>query len=194
MRPANKRTTFYIKKNFQSRFILRFVAVTTAWAVATVMLFAYLAERRLEKFRFSSHIDITTTGELLLPITLGAHVVTMLGFAIFLLYTIHALWKSLAPPLYHIKSDIAGLTDGEMTRTISLRKSDIFNDLAADLDEMRRGLLGKIIGIKEQQLPLSEAAARLDEAVAGGRASQADVDALLATVERLKQSTGEFKS
>jgi hypothetical protein len=75
------RKIYFIKKDFQTRFILRFVALATVWAAVTVMLFTYLAEKKLERLRFSSHFDITTTSELLLPITVGAHVVSLLMFA-----------------------------------------------------------------------------------------------------------------
>ena len=191
---AGKRKIYFIKKDFQTRFILRFVAIATVWAAATVMLFAYLAEKRLERFRFSSHIDITTTSELLMPITLATHVVTLLIFAVFLVYTIHRLWKSLSTPLYHIKKDIARLTDGDMSHKISLRESDKFNDLATDLDGMRRGLREKIIKMKEQQRVLADASAKLSGSVVKGNASLADADSLQSAVEGMKKDLKEFQS
>ena len=191
---AGKRKIYFIKKDFQTRFILRFVAIATVWAAATVMLFAYLAEKRLERFRFSSHIDITTTSELLMPITLATHMATLLIFAVFLVYTIHRLWKSLSTPLYHIKKDITILTDGDMSHKISLRESDKFNDLATDLDGMRRGLREKIIQMKEQQRVLIDASAKLSGAIVKGNASPADADSLQSAVEGMKKDLKEFQS
>ena len=191
---SGKRKIYFIKKDFQTRFILRFVAIATVWAAATVMLFAYLAEKRLERFRFSSHIDITTTSELLMPITLATHMATLLIFAVFLVYTIHRLWKSLSTPLYHIKKDITILTDGDMSHKISLRESDKFNDLATDLDGMRRGLREKIIKMKEQQRVLADASAKLSGSVVKGNASLADADSLQSAVEGMKKDLKEFQS
>ncbi|PIY20751.1 MAG: hypothetical protein COZ12_08360 [Deltaproteobacteria bacterium CG_4_10_14_3_um_filter_60_8] len=190
---SNKRKIYFIKKDFQTRFILRFVAIATVWAAATVLLFAYLAEKRLERFRFSSHIKITTTSELLLPITLGTHAVTLLIFAAFLIYTIHALWKSLAGPLASIRKDLATLTGGDMSHRISLGESDKFNDLAADLDGMRLGLREKVMQMKEQQPGLADASAKLGAAIGKGNASVADADSLLAAVQRMQKNIENFQ-
>ena len=56
----NKRRIYLCKKDFQSRFILRFVAVATVWAAVTGMVFAYLAGKKLDDLRYSSHFDITS--------------------------------------------------------------------------------------------------------------------------------------
>lgn len=191
---AGKRKIYFIKKDFQTRFILRFVVIATVWAAATVMLFAYLAEKRLEIFRFSSHINVSTTSELLMPITLATHMATLLIFAIFLVYTIHRLWKSLSTPLSYIKKDIARLTDGDMSHKISLRESDKFNDLATDLDGMRRGLRDKIIQMKEQQRVLADASVTLSGSIVKGNASLADADSLQSAVEGMKKGLKEFQS
>jgi methyl-accepting chemotaxis protein len=188
----DNRKIYFIKKDFQTRFILRFVAIATAWAAVTVMLFAYLAEKKLERLRFSSHINITTTSELLMPITLGAHVVSLLIFAGILAYTIHALWKRLSPPLYDIKKDIARIAGGELASEVTLRENDEFQDLAADLDMMRRELREKIIRINEQQRVLSNAVAELSGSIIKGNPSLADAASLRSAVARMKEDLQAF--
>jgi methyl-accepting chemotaxis protein len=189
-----KRKIYFINKDFQTRFILRFVVIATVWAAATVMLFAYLAEERLEEFRFSACNSISTTSELLMPIMLTTHAVTLLIFAAFLAYTIHTLWQGLAAPLRCIKKDILRLAEGDMNHEISLGASEKFNDLAADLDGMRRGLREKIIQIKEQQRRLADVSAGLSGAIVAGNATPADADALLSVVKRMQADLREFQS
>ena len=191
---SNQRKIYFIKKDFQSRFILRFVAIATVWAVGTVMLFAYLAGNRLEIFRFSSHVNVATTSDLLMPITLGTHGITLLLFAFFLVYSIHALWKSLATPLSSIKNDIARLANGDLSHTISLRESDKFNDLAMDLERMRQGLREKIMPLNERQRELTDAAAKLNGAIVSGDALAGHADTLLAAVARMQKELEGFQS
>ncbi len=98
------RKIYFINKDFQSRFILRFVAVATIWASAAIMLFVYLAGKRLDAIRYSSHLDITTIRELLLPVTVGVHAISFLVFAGILAYTVQfALEKAFPAAVCHQK-------------------------------------------------------------------------------------------
>jgi len=190
--PLGKRKIYFIKKDFQTRFILRFVLIATAWSVATVVLYAYLADKKLERLRFSSHIDITTTNELLMPITVGASTISLLVFALFLAYTFHSLWKRLSPPLASIKKDLTRMADGELVGTINLHGHYEFQDLAADLDGMRRELREKIVRLKDQHLILSDAATELNGSIVSGTPSPAHAESLRSAVERMKEHVNAF--
>jgi methyl-accepting chemotaxis protein len=188
------RKIYFIKKNFQSRFILRFVAIASVWAAAEIMLFAYLAAKRLDSIRYASHVDIQTVRELLLPITIGANVVSLLIFAGILAYTINALWKRLSPPLFTIKKDMARIACGDLMSEVSLSKKEEFQDLAADLDGMRKDLREKIVRIKEQQAVLSAAADELSKSILKGNPSLPHVVSLQSGVERMKEYVRAFHS
>ncbi|OGR00380.1 MAG: hypothetical protein A2505_08650 [Deltaproteobacteria bacterium RIFOXYD12_FULL_55_16] len=190
--PSSKRKIYFIKKDFQTRFILRFVFVATAWSAATVGLYAYLANKKLERLRFSNHIDITTTNELLLPLTVGVATISLLVFALFLAYTFHSLWKSLSPPLLIIKKDLAKMADGELASAINLPEPYEFQDLAAELDEMREALREKIVRLKNQQLILAAAAAELNGAIATGSPSSASAAALRLALAQMQVDVNAF--
>jgi len=190
--PIKNRKIFFIKKDFQTRFILRFIATATIWAAASVTLFAYLAGRRLDSIRYSSHIEISTMKELLLPITVGAHVVSLLMFACILAYTIRTLWRRLSPPLYSIKKDIARIAGGDLMNEVTLSKEEEFQDLAAEVDGMRKGLREKILLIQEQQQLLSAAAAELSNSILEGKPSLSHVAALQTGVTRMKEHIRAF--
>ena len=183
----NNRKIYFIDKDFQSRFILRFIAVATVWATASVMLFAYLAGKRLDSIRYSSHIDVSTMKELLLPITVGAHTVSLLLFAGILAYTISALWRRLSPPLYSIKKDITRIAGGDLMSEVSLSKEEEFQDLAAEVDGMRKELREKIVRIQEQQPLLSAAAVDFSNSILEGNPSLSHIAALQTSVERMKE-------
>src|SRR3989337_685227 len=107
------RKIYFIKKDFQFRFILRFVITTTVWAAATVSLFTIMAGKRLEEFLYSPHINIKTTSELLMPSAIHAHIISLLFFTALLAYAIRALWKKLGGPAYTLQNDTTRTTSGD---------------------------------------------------------------------------------
>ena len=190
----NKRKIYFIKKEFQARFILRFVAVATVWSAASVLLFFYLANNKLEEIRYASHIDIRTTSELLMPVTIGALAVSLLIFAGILGCAIQTLLHRLSGPLGQIRRDIARMADGDLTSDIILREKDEFQDLATDLEGMRRELRERIARIKEQQAVLSAAADELSRSVLEGNASSQQAASLESAVARMKEGVRVFQS
>jgi methyl-accepting chemotaxis protein len=172
--------------------MLRFVAIATVWAIAAAMLFSYLAGNKLDNVRYSSHIDIKTVSELLMPITFAAQVVSLLVFAGILAYTVNSLWKSLSPPLFSLKKDIARIGGGDLMNEVSLSPDEEFQDLAADLDSMRNALQEKIVRLKEQQRILSAAADELSRSTLEGKLSKTHPASLHAAVERMKTAVDVF--
>jgi methyl-accepting chemotaxis protein len=189
-----KRKIYFINKDFQSRFILRFVAVATVWSAASVLLFFYLANKKLEEVRYSSYIDMSTTSELLMPVTIGALAVSLLIFAGILGYAIHRLLHKLSGPLGQIRRDIARIAGGDLTSDIILREKDEFQDLAAGLEAMRTELRERIARIKDQQATLAAAAAELNKSVREGNASPQHVASLEDALARLKERVHAFQS
>jgi methyl-accepting chemotaxis protein len=190
--PVNNRKKYFINKDFQSRFILRFVAIATVWAAATIVLFTYLAGKRLDAIRYASRVDIKTTSELLLPVTVGVQVISLLAFAGILAFAINSLWKRLSPPLYSIKKDIVRIAGGDLASEVSLSKDEEFQDLAADLEGMRKGIREKIVRLKEHQEALSAAADELIGSAREGKASLSSATSLQAVVERMKADIQVF--
>ncbi len=189
---SRTRKIYFIEKNFQTRFILRFVIVTTIWAILAALLFGYLAKSRLEEVRYSSYIDIKSTSGLLLPITVGTHIVSLLIFAVILAFTIQLLFKRLSGPLGDIKRDIAKIAGGDLSGQIILRTNDEFQDLAADLDVMRTEVQKKIIRIKQKQQVLSVAVQDLNLSIVNGKASPALTEPLQSALARIKEEVQTF--
>lgn len=188
----NQRKIYFIKKDFQTRFILRFVVIGTVWAAATVLLFAYLAKKRLDTLRYSSHVDIQTTSDLLLPITVGAHIVSLLIFACLLAYTIHSIWKKLDSPLNKIKINFTRMAGGNLVNNVTLDSDEEFQDLAVDLEGMRSALRARFIRIKEQQQGLALAAAELDRSIHEGISLVSPAASLRDAVARMKTDVEAF--
>jgi len=188
----NYRRIYFIKKDFQSKFILRFVLITTVWSVVTVSLFAAIARKQLEAILYSSHINVQTPQELLAPVALSVHIISLLLFAVMLLFTIRTLWIKLSVPLFSIKKDIARVASGDLTSAIFLRPGEEFQDLAAELDGMREDMRKKFAYLKVQHEELSDAVAGLSRAVFKGSAAAGEVARFRETAEKMREKLHEF--
>src|SRR5271169_58540 len=186
------RRNYFINKDLQSRFILRFVVLSTIWATSTVMLFIYVAQKKLADLSYSSNFDIETASGLLLSITVGVQVVTLIVFAGVLAYTIHSLLKRLNPPIFAIKRSLARIAGGDLATKVVLRKTDEFQHLAMSVDEMRGILWEKIMKIKKQDKALSAASAELSTSMLTGTPSLSCALSLQSAVQRMKEEVQAF--
>lgn len=187
------RKIYFINKRMQTLFILKFVFIVICWAAATVGVYAYLVAKKLESIRYSSHVDIKTTGDLLLPITLGTHLISLLIFAAILAYAMRSIWNKLSPPLYSFKKDLGRIASGDLTGEVSLCKGQEFQELASELEHMRKGLRENIVRIKEQQQALSAAVSGIDSSTSAGNLSAAHVASLQSAATRMRESVQLFQ-
>jgi len=188
----NRRRNYFIHKDFQSRFILRFVLTTTVWAVAAIALFTYFARKRLQDALYTTHLQVSTPGELLMSSTVAAHAIAILLFVLLLAYSIYKLRKNLAVPLYMLRKDITRIADGDLATAVSLRDADEFQDLASNMDAMRKELGLKLIKIKEGHAVLASAVSDLQRAVLKGNSSETHVASLKKAVSRMKEELNAF--
>jgi len=186
------RKKYLIDKKMQTRFILKFVLIVMCWAVATVGTYTFLVENKLDSIRYSSHVTIKTTGELLLPLTLETHLISLLIFAAILAYAMRSIWKKLSPPLYSIKKDLARIASGDLTSEVSLCNGEEFQVLASELEKMRRDLRENIVQIKNQQQVLSASSAEIDNSISAGNFSMTQAASLRSAVDRMKESVQIF--
>ena len=186
------RRVYFIQKDFQSRFILRFVLTITIWAVAAISLFLLMAERKMEELLYSPHITVKTTAELLMPSIFQAHALALVLFTGILLYALHSLWKRLSVPLYSLKKDITRIAMGDLVSGVVLRDDEEFQGLAKDVDNMRSSLRRSFVRLKERHLELSGAARELEKALLKGKLSAGEVAALQKKVSQMQEELRAF--
>ncbi len=188
------RRKYFIKKDFQTRFILRFVFTATFWAITAVSLIALMAESRLEEVLYSSHINITSTASLLIPSVLQAHTFSLLFFSFVLAYAIQNLWKRLAVPLYSLKKDLSRMAGGDLVNAIGLRDDEEFQDMAEDIDGMRIELRKKFMRIKEGQANLAAVLSTLEKAALKEGVAKQHSSSLRAAVSGIKEALNDFNN
>jgi len=188
----NRRRQYLVKKDYQSRFILRFAVITTIWSVAAILLFALFAGRRLEEAMYSSHVNIASASELLLPSALYAEGLALLLYVFLLAYAVRGIGKNISIPLFMLKKDIARIGAGDLLNSVGLRPDDEFQDLAADVEKMRKELGRRFSEIKEEHEALASAVSELDRACLQDRPLQGPAEAVKTAVARMKETLHAF--
>ncbi len=148
-----KRKTFYIKKEFQFKFIMKFCLIILAGVIiSTGLLFLFSQETLTSSFE-NSRLVIKNTGIAILPsiiitnlITLGIICIAAIAVTLFISHRI-------AGPMFRFEKDLEKISNGDLSVSINLRKKDQFSEMALALNNMTQSFHGK----------LSKVNARLDE-------------------------------
>lgn len=151
-----RRKKYFIAKQSQTRFIVRFVLVGLAGSMITLGLFVSLAHRKIDATLYSMRLPHIGTGELLFHEMLTANLVIFLFIVLLFAATSWLLLKRLNGPLRKISQDIKRATAGDLTVKITLRKNDEFQDFAEDLNSMLSILQGQLLLARQQNEELRQ--------------------------------------
>ena len=136
----NKRKSYFIKKEFQRRFIVKFCILVILGAVLSGAIIYTMSRSTVTTTFENSRLIIKSTAEFILPAVLlsGAVVVLLVGLATVAITLIAS--HRIAGPIYRIKKDIQEVASGNLKKKFSLRPRDEVKDLAESLNEMTKTL------------------------------------------------------
>lgn len=144
-----RRRNYFIKKGFQTRFILRFISVIFLGIIVSSGIVYFLTSKKIEEAYYRSHIKIASTGEIVYPILFTANIITV-GIIIVITIIITLLIShKIAGPLYRIEKSIHEIGEGNLSFKIYLRAKDELITLAEIFNNMMAKLKGKIEKIQE---------------------------------------------
>lgn len=147
-RPAFRRRHYFIKKDFQFRFIMKFcLLVLLGVTLSTGLLFLFSQDTLTSSFN-QSRLVIESTAWAILPaviytnlITLGLISLATVGVTLFVSH-------KLAGPMYRLEADLKIIGEGDLTKRIRLRKKDQFKDLVESLNLTTAGLHEKVLALR----------------------------------------------
>lgn len=175
----NRRRTYYIKKEFQRAFIIKFCLLVILGALVSGAVI-YLVSRGTATTVFeNSRISIKSTADFILPAVLLASAVTavFVGIAtvIVTLYASHRI----AGPLYRIEKDLERVMAGDLDVKFHLRKNDQLVPLASLIERLTGRLKEDVREMKQVNAELAALLAQAQEKSADGRLAE--------TARRLKE-------
>ena len=148
-RKRYKRRNFYVKKGFQSQFILQFAALVVAGGVLSTLLVLYFSSGNLTSSFSNSRLQVDQTIWYILPAVVYTNLITIIiatvGVMLIALFVSHKI----AGPLFRFEMDIKTIGTGDLTNTIYLRKHDQLNELSEDINHMTTSLSQTLQGFQK---------------------------------------------
>lgn len=132
----NRRRHYFIKKDFQAKFIFRFCLLVVIGSVISGIIVYLFCGRTVTTSFVNSKLVVKNTADYILPALLfsGLGVAAIVAFAAgaLALFTSHKL----VGPLYHIEKAINEIGSGQLNTNIKLRQKDQVVALANAINEM----------------------------------------------------------
>lgn len=144
----DRRKNYYINKQFQRNFILKFCALIAVSSIISSAIIYAMSRATVTTTFENSRLAIKSTADYILPMVLLSSLIVIIsvGMATILvtLFTSHRI----AGPLYRIEKDVNEILSGNLNVRFNLRAGDEIKPLAVSLDMMAQDLKGRIIRMK----------------------------------------------
>jgi len=192
MRPYRRRI-YVTKKDFQGRFILRFVLVAILVGMAGTSVFNVLAWKKLEQTLYTLHLSATSTGDLLLPeLRMTAlFMTTLIGLLTWIAQ--RRLITSISGPLFRMKKDVGRMAGGDLSFEIVLRTGDRFRELADEINAAAGALRDRWTAVARQGEVLAEALQRLEGLADDPEQRKEAAEELVREGRKLREALSAFR-
>jgi len=155
-----KRRIFFIKKEFQIRFILKFcILLLVGIAISTGLLFLFSQDTLTSSFE-QSRLVIESTGQAILPSVIYTNLITLglvtLATIVVTLFVSHKI----AGPMFRFEKELKQVAEGDLTKRVVLRKKDQITDMAGSLNDMISSLHEKLLDIQTDVERIRQSASR----------------------------------
>ena len=151
---SKRRKTYYIKKEFQMVFIIKFCLLVILGALISGAVIYLVSQGSTTTVFENSRIRIKGTADFILPaVLLSTAVVTVLVGLASVLVTLYASHK-IAGPIYRIEKDLEKVMLGDLRVKFNLRKNDQLQALATMIEALITNLGGDIKELRQARSEL----------------------------------------
>ncbi|MFA6142164.1 MAG: HAMP domain-containing protein [Candidatus Omnitrophota bacterium] len=144
-----RRRHYYINKQFQRNFILKFCALALVGSIVSGCIIYMMSQATVTTTFENSRLTMKSTADYILPaVFLATAIVIILVGAATVFITLFTSHK-IAGPLYRIEKDIDEVTSGNLKVLFHLRNGDEIKPIVARLNAMVESLRHRVADIKE---------------------------------------------
>ncbi len=188
-RKDRRRKQYFIKGSFQTKFILRFCGlVILGTVISGLILFFYLFFRSTVTTAFvNSRLSIINTTDYILPVLIGAGLITIILITIATALVMMYLSHRIAGPLFKIEKSIGEIGAGDLTLKINLRSTDEIQRTADSFNDMVENLKENLLKIKTRSKSLGSQIDNLKALSQGNEFSSQQMQDTLKELSRKKE-------
>ncbi|MFA5286737.1 MAG: methyl-accepting chemotaxis protein [Candidatus Omnitrophota bacterium] len=132
----NKRKNYFIDKDFQARFILKFCLLVVLAGVITTGILYFVGKKSTTVVIVDSRVLVRSTADFLLPILIQTVLVVMVISGLAAIIVTLLFSHKIAGPLYRFKKVIEGVGSGNLSANFRLRDYDQLKDLSSEVNAM----------------------------------------------------------
>lgn len=180
MEPSGRkyqRRNYFIKKEFQFEFILKFCLILLAGIILSTCLVFIFSQDTLTSSFNDARLVIENTGQAILPVILITNLVTLALITLAAIVVTLFISHRIAGPMFRFEKDLKQVAKGDLNLRVHLRKKDQFSEMARSFNEMVASLHVKVLRIHHE----TDSMLKLD-------VSKKTVDMYDQKLEQLKQA------
>lgn len=144
----NQRKNYFIDKNFQTKFILKFCLIVILASIAIGVSLFILSANSTTVAIANTKITVKTTADFILPFIIQTILLVTLFSAISVILLTLFISHRIAGPLFRLKREIDKLTDGDLAVNFQIRSTDQLKNLSVSLTSMSHFLKNNLAEIK----------------------------------------------
>ncbi len=152
----NKRRIYFIDKEFQARFIIKFCLLVIASGILTGAILYFISSKSTTVSIINSRVVVRSTADYLLPVLIQTIAVSLVVVGISAIWLTLFISHKLSGPLYRFKKVMRSLGEGDFTVDFKIRDSDQLQDLADEFNIMIKKIREELSIIKNYFKSLKE--------------------------------------
>ena len=155
-----RRRNYFVKKGFQSNFILKFCLIVLIGAILSTGLLFLFSQGTLTSSFQQSKLVIKNTSLAILPAVIYTNLITLGLITLATIAVTLFVSHKIAGPLFRFEKELKEIREGDLTGNIMLRRKDQITDMADGLNKMTASLHGKVLDIRTGVEHLIESASK----------------------------------
>jgi methyl-accepting chemotaxis protein len=144
-----KRRQYFIDKNFQTWFILKFCTIVITSSFLTAILI-YVLNRNTTTVAFENlKVVVKSTADFILPVLLQTIIVVAILVSIAAILVTTYISHKIAGPLYSLKRSMKKTEEGDLSFDFNIRKNDQFQGIDDEFNSMIKTLKQSLAVLKD---------------------------------------------
>ena len=188
-----RRRQYINDPGYQMKIVIVFVVITLLVNIVSIGVFNYIALQQMEDVIWSTHINVKTTGEIINSLFVYINIINL--FVISLLFILMGNWmlRKTVTPLMRMSGDINRMTEGDLVSAIALEKKDVFQDVASEIDNLRKSMRDQFKSISGQHHEMSGSIKNLSLLTGQSERLTSESGIILGKINKLEQEIGKLK-
>jgi methyl-accepting chemotaxis protein len=172
-----RRRQFYIKKDYQFNFILKFCLLVFGGALVSMGLLFLLSKGTLTFSFEHSRLIVKDTAFAILPAIILTNITTLVIVTLATIVVVLFVSHKIAGPMFRFEQDVKEIGQGNLTKVVRIRQKDQLKDFTGSLNHMTSSLHAKVLEIRKGLEQLHGSARQQDAS-----------EKLIEEIENLQQS------